>query len=68
MSATGHQVLSFVTSGEMTDTPTGTSAALGEITEGKDGCDAEFVIPAFAATAYGRIALMDDDLITTNYQ
>jgi len=55
MSATGHQVLSFVTSGEMTIT-TGRvarfSPALGEITEAKDiGCVAEFVMPVSLQTA-----------------
>jgi hypothetical protein len=53
MSATGHQGLSIVTSGEMprnTATVTSFSPELGEITEAKDiGCVAEFVMAAFSA-------------------
>lgn len=74
MSAAGHQVLSFVTSGRMTkNTATATvtrfSPALGEFTEAKDiGCITEFVMPVFAATAYGRDCPDGYDLITNNYQ
>jgi hypothetical protein len=52
VSATGHQVLSFVTSGEIAidrATVTRSSPAPGEIAEAKDiGCVAEFVILVFA--------------------
>jgi hypothetical protein len=51
LSATGHQVLSFVTRREIirdTATATGLSLAPGEITEAKDiGCVAEFVMSCF---------------------
>ena len=53
MSATGHQVLSFVTSDEMTRRSTTiarSSLALGETTEAKDiSCVVELVMPAVAA-------------------
>ena len=53
MSATGHQVLSLVTSGEMTrrsTTVTKSSLAFGETAEAKDiGCVVELVMPAVAA-------------------
>lgn len=58
MSAAGHQVLSFVTSSEMTITKgriARFNPALGEITEVKDvGCVAEFVMPVYLQSAYGR--------------
>jgi hypothetical protein len=57
MSATGHQVLSFVTSGEMTrrsTTITKSSVALGETTEAKDtDCVVELVMPTDAANGFG---------------
>jgi hypothetical protein len=78
MSATGHQVLSFVTSvtsvtsDEMTKdtaTVTGFSPALGEITETKDiGCAAEFVMPIFAANGLQSRLPDGYDQITTNHQ
>ncbi|MCM3870250.1 MAG: hypothetical protein ND895_06075 [Pyrinomonadaceae bacterium] len=53
MSATGHQVLSFVTSGEMTrrsTTITRSSLPVGETAEAKDvGFVVELVMPAVAA-------------------
>jgi hypothetical protein len=65
VSATGHHVLSFVTSvtSEIikdTATVTGFRPALEEIPEGKDmGCVAEFVMPVFAANGLWLPSLPD---------
>ena len=67
MSATGHQVLSFVTSDEMTrrsTTITRPSLALEETTEAKDiGCVVELVMPAVAANGLRSLIAL---LATTN--
>lgn len=59
MSATGHQVLSFVTSGEMIKRSTRitrSSLAFGEPTEAKDtGCAVELVMPAIVADGFGSL-------------
>ena len=59
MSATGHQVLSFVTSGEMTRRSraiTRPSLALEETAEAKDiGCVVELVMPDVAANGLGSL-------------
>ncbi len=75
MSATGHQVLSFVTSGEIvtsemtknTATVTRFSPALG-ITVAKElDCVAEFIMLVFAANSLHRDCPNGYDLIATNY-
>ena len=57
MSATGHHVLSFVTSGEMTrrsTTVTKSRLRVGEVREAKNiSCVAEFFMP-ISQTPYGR--------------
>lgn len=71
MSATGHQVLSFITSvtSEIikdTATVTGFSPALEEIPEAKDmGCVAEFVMPVFAANSLRLPSLPDGYQLVT---